>query len=78
LVDMCLNRLNFKRIKYLLYDKIYKVAVCFQPENEINQKSHSKNEKLERGYEKQVVITIQGDTLIPTSKIDVFWHKRQN
>ena len=44
----------------------------------INQKSHSKNEKLEHGYEKQVVITIQGDTLIPTSKIDVFWHKRQN
>jgi hypothetical protein len=41
----------------------------------INQKSHSKNEKLEHGYEKQVVITSQGDTLIPTSKIDVFWHK---
>jgi hypothetical protein len=46
--------------------------VCLQPENKINQKSHSKNEKLEHGYEKQVVITIQGDTLIPTSKIDVF------
>jgi hypothetical protein len=32
----------------------------------INQKSHSKNEKLEHGYEKQVVITSQGDTLMPT------------
>ena len=46
--------------------------MCFQPENEINQKSHSKNEKLEHGYEKQVVITIQGDTLIPTSKLMFF------
>jgi hypothetical protein len=58
--------------------KYMKLKYASSVRMKINQKSHSKNEKFEHGYEKAVVITSQGDTLIPISKIDVFWHKRQN